>query len=113
MSPRRSFRVIFLGERRIAWEVLKSLISEEFASSFDIRTLVTDEVMCAEFIKLTGRRDLGFVRNDARRSKEILVAVPLPNQTGNLHQKDQATDPAPPLLLIGEMVPDIALAYGP
>lgn len=74
MIKKHRFRVIFLGDRRIAWEALKLLSSEKFASSFDIRIIVSDEEIYRRY-KLSNKADVRFLKNDERRSQEILSII--------------------------------------
>jgi len=68
-------RLMFLGNRRIAWDVLKLLSSDAYCSSFDIRALVTDATIWREYQALQPQSDICFISSDRRQSEKICETV--------------------------------------
>ncbi len=69
--PNMPHRLLFLGDRRISWEVLNHLASSEFRDAFDIRGLVTCPTLEPHYANLRGNRDYRFISNRHRANDEI------------------------------------------
>lgn len=72
---RPPIRLMFLGNRRIAWDVLKLLSSDAYRSSFDVRALVTDATIWREYQALHPHSDTCFISSDRRQSETIYETV--------------------------------------
>jgi methionyl-tRNA formyltransferase len=72
---RLPIRLMFLGNRRIAWEVLKLLFSDPYRSSFDVRAIVTDGSIWQEYQVLNPRGDACFIPSDRRQSAQIRETI--------------------------------------
>lgn len=68
-------RLMFLGNRRIAWEVLKLLSSDTYRSSFDLRALVTDASIWQEYQALHPQSDACFISSERRQSEQIYETI--------------------------------------
>lgn len=64
-------RVMFLGNRRIAWDALKLLLSDRYRSRFDIRALVSDSSIRNAFQILQPTSSACFISSDRRQSEKI------------------------------------------
>jgi len=71
MAPKKlPLRLMFLGDRRIAGEVLKLLHKVEFKNYFDLRVLVTGEELGA-WCRTISATNLVVLRNDQRHAKRL------------------------------------------
>ena len=68
-------RVMFLGNRRIAWDALKLLLSDTYRSKFDIRALVTDNKIWSAYKAVNPQNSACFISNDRRQSERIFETV--------------------------------------
>lgn len=66
---------MFLGNRRIAWEVLKLLTSEPYRSWFDIQTLVTDHSIWRQYQQIYPDHTANFITNSERCYSEIRESI--------------------------------------
>lgn len=66
---------MFLGNRRIAWEVLKLLSSDLYRSRFNVRALVTDTSIWQQFQLLQPQSEACFIANDSRQSGKIAETI--------------------------------------
>jgi methionyl-tRNA formyltransferase len=62
---------MFLGNRRIAWDVLKLLLSDQYRSRFDVRGLVSDSSILSAYQKLQPTSSTCFISSDRRQSEII------------------------------------------
>lgn len=67
-------RLMFLGERRIAWSVLELLNEPRYRDSIDLRALVTDASTGIRHATAWGNPPV-IIANDARRTDELLDAI--------------------------------------
>lgn len=72
LSP---LRVMFLGNRRIAWEALRLLSDDHYRTAFDLRVLVTDAGIREHFPRLQPEARPHFISSDARNSDELRSAI--------------------------------------
>lgn len=68
-------RLMFLGNRRIAWEVLKLLFSDPYRSSFDVRAIVTDASIWQKYQALHPQSEACFISSDWRQSEQIRETI--------------------------------------
>ena len=68
-------RLMFLGNRRIAWDVLKLMSSDAYRSSFNIRALVTDEKIWHAYQALQPQSDVCFISSEQRQSEKIYETI--------------------------------------
>jgi len=71
-------KTIFLGNRRIAWEVLKILTSPKFISHFEISALVSDPAILKAYATLPGvvaSKNPITIVNDSRQTAAIEQAI--------------------------------------
>ena len=68
---RPPIRLMFLGNRRIAWEVIKLLFAEPYRSNFDVRAIVTDSSIWQKCQAHYPQNDAYFISNDQRQSNQI------------------------------------------
>lgn len=68
-------KLIFLGDRRIAWEVLKHLHGNALRDAFVIRALVSCETLEPHYAALRGDRAYRFISNRKRANAEIADAI--------------------------------------
>lgn len=71
----KKFKLIFLGERRIAERALTLLQSEEFAGHFDLKVVVMGRATYERFFSATSGEKPRLILNDKRRTDEILSAI--------------------------------------
>ncbi|ACO75775.1 WbcV protein [Laribacter hongkongensis HLHK9] len=64
-------RIMFLGNRRIAWEALKLLLSDRYRSRFDIRALVSDASIWNAYQLREPLNSTCFISSDRRQSEKI------------------------------------------
>lgn len=64
-------RIMFLGNRRIAWEALKLLLSDRYRSHFDIRALVSDASIWNAYQLIDPASSTCFISSDRRQSEKI------------------------------------------
>ena len=64
-------RIMFLGNRRIAWDALKLLLSDRYRSRFDIRALVSDSSILNAYQTLQPISSTCFISSDRRQSEII------------------------------------------
>lgn len=70
MTP-APIRIMFLGNRRIAWDVLKLLLSDLYRSRFDVRALVSDSSILNAYQTLQPTSSTCFISSDRRQSEII------------------------------------------
>lgn len=70
MTP-APIRIMFLGNRRIAWDVLKLLLSDQYRSRFDVRALVSDSSILNAYQTLQPTSSASFISSDRRQSEII------------------------------------------
>lgn len=68
-------RIMFLGNRRIAWEILKLLSSGSCCSDFDIRAIVSDEKIWRAYEALKPSNDVSFISSKDRHSELIFETI--------------------------------------
>lgn len=68
-------RIMFLGNRRIAWDVLRLLLSDRYRSRFDIRALVSDESIWNAYQALQPTSSTCFISSAQRQSEKIHEAI--------------------------------------
>lgn len=68
-------RLLFLGDRRISWEVLNRLCALDFRDAFDIRALVTCPTLEPHYAALRGDHDYRFISNRRRANDAIAEAI--------------------------------------
>lgn len=64
-------RIMFLGNRRIAWQALQLMLSDRYRTHFDIRALVTDESIWNAFFLRESECSTSFISSDRRQSEKI------------------------------------------
>lgn len=74
MTP-APIRLMFLGNRRIAWDVLKLLSSNAYRSNFDVCALVTDAKIWQTYQALQPQGDACFISSDQRQSEKIYETI--------------------------------------
>ena len=77
MRPR--IRLMFLGNRRIAWESLKLLLSDSYGMSFDVRAIVTDGSIWKAWRTLCPQSEACFISSERRQSAQIREAIEVRN----------------------------------
>jgi len=75
MRNAKKLQLLFLGERRISWEVLKILTADEFAPHFDIPVIVSNDQIHRKYIDTSPVKHVRFISNSTRKSAEILAAI--------------------------------------
>lgn len=73
----RPIRMIFLGNRRIAWEILKILSSDAYQSRFEICAIVTDERIWREYMFLNPYGNALYIPSHSRQSDTICDVIKL------------------------------------
>ncbi|WP_422022683.1 formyltransferase family protein [Pyruvatibacter mobilis] len=68
-------RIIFLGQRQIAWNALEMLAGEELRSSFELSILVTDRNTYKRVKKELPNLNPRFIPNETRSYDDILGAI--------------------------------------
>ena len=68
-------RIMFLGNRRIAWRALKLLTSDQYKAHFDLRVLVTDESIWRNFRILRPGNQAVHITNQQRQTDAIGHAI--------------------------------------
>lgn len=68
-------KVMFLGNRRIAWEVLKLLYTEPHRSRFDVRAIVSDRSICQKSQTYLADSNACYISSDQRQSELIRQTI--------------------------------------
>lgn len=68
-------RLMFLGNRRIAWEVLKILSLHKYRERFDLRVLVTDPSIWNSYRRINPQQDAIFISCERRETQKIYEQV--------------------------------------
>ena len=68
-------RIMFLGNRRIAWEVLKLLHAPSYRDGLDVRVIVTDPALFALHRQYHQASRALFLSSDHRQSDQIRIAI--------------------------------------
>lgn len=74
MTP-RPIRLMFLGNRRLAWETLKLLYAAPYHAAFNLRAVVADAAIRDHLIRLPPLGDTRFISSDARQSTQIAETI--------------------------------------
>lgn len=68
-------RVLFLGERAIAWRLLTEFLERQNVQMTELVAIVTNPQFYRDLVDRYDCVDLGFVSNDSRRENEILDLI--------------------------------------
>ncbi len=71
----KNLRLLFLGERRIAWNAIKMLNDDRFSNMIDIRAIVSNEPFISKHRDYIKKSELCYLKNDKRRTEEVLKII--------------------------------------
>ncbi|WP_293865697.1 formyltransferase family protein [uncultured Alsobacter sp.] len=77
-------KLIFLGQRQIAWNALVEIAKPENREHLRIVAMVSDHATCERFRAESDGGEIVFVENDRRRTQDILSAIRKTGATGLL-----------------------------